>query len=179
MISAITPLIFTSLLLLTNIELEEPIPTAPIVNFFRTEGNWYEIARIDVPWGEACYCTVSSFLPKNEHEVKIVNYCQTSLLTNEIHIENATMWSTGKNNNKLFYQSLWPLRHSLWVVDLDLGYNWMILAIPNKSGLWILSRKPVLEEAVLKRMVEKIILYGFQINKIVYTPQGGECKYPI
>ncbi|MDW7680410.1 MAG: lipocalin family protein [bacterium] len=40
---------------------------------------------------------------------------------------------------------------------------------PNKSYLWILARKSVIEDEVLNNLVTKATALGFEVNKLIYV----------
>ena len=63
-----------------------------------------------------------------------------------------------------------------WVIDLDPEYRWALVGAPDADYLWILSREPQLEEAVVERLLERADARGYPVEDVIRTRQtaGGD-----
>jgi apolipoprotein D and lipocalin family protein len=55
------------------------------------------------------------------------------------------------------------------VVDLDAGYQLALIAGPNRSYLWILSRTPTPPPAEVARLVAKAQALGFDTSQLIFV----------
>ena len=58
------------------------------------------------------------------------------------------------------------------VIELDKdGYRYSMVAGPDRSYLWILSRTPDLDDAVLERLLAKASELGFPVGELILVEQ--------
>jgi apolipoprotein D and lipocalin family protein len=46
-----------------------------------------------------------------------------------------------------------------------------VISVPDRKYLWILSRTPVLPDGVYRDILERLSAQGFDVQRLVKTPQ--------
>jgi len=66
-----------------------------------------------------------------------------------------------------------PVWGDYWVIGLAPDYSWAVVGAPDRNYLWILARTPHLDEAsnAAARAVARD--NGFDVARLVPTPQSG------
>jgi len=79
----------------------------------------------------------------------------------------------GSNNAKLRVQFFWPFRGDYWVIELDEeNYQYAIVGTPSRKYMWILSRRPKMNEEIYNSLLQKSSAKGFDISKLIKTEQN-------
>lgn len=172
---------FAAILLLTgafflcsvDIQAQQGTVTAvPSVDLKRYSGDWYEIAKLPNKFQKQCVGnTTATFNTKrNDGEMEVLNRCMTrngkvELLKGETKVLNADTNSKMKVSFPKFSSN------SYWIVDLEPNYQYAVVGSPNREYLWILSRKPQMDDATYQQILRRLERMGYQPNKVVRTPQ--------
>jgi apolipoprotein D and lipocalin family protein len=150
-----------------------PLSKVSAVDLPRFMGDWYVIANIP------------TFLEKGAHNA-IENYAMgTDGKTIDITFtfnkdsfegpkKTLTMTGTpveGTSNAEWKVSPFWPLKFPYYTVDLADDYSWVVVATPNRGYLWIMARKPTMEESLLSGLIEKMVGFGFNRDEIERVPQ--------
>ncbi|CAI9760582.1 unnamed protein product [Fraxinus pennsylvanica] len=67
---------------------------------------------------------------------------------------------------------IFPVTGDYWVLYIDSDYQHALVGQPSRSSLWILCRKPDLDEGTYKELVEKAEAEGYDVSKLHKTPQA-------
>lgn len=59
-----------------------------------------------------------------------------------------------------------------WVLRIDPEYKVALVGGPSNKYLWILSKTPNLDQATYQSYLETARQYGYDISKVVKTPQS-------
>lgn len=76
-------------------------------------------------------------------------------------------------------QFIWPFRLPYLIIDLDPDYQWSVIGYPNRKLAWVLSRKPVLDEATYQAILKRMTAQGYDPASLVKVPQITESAEPI
>ena len=148
----------------------DTVKTVPSVDLNRYAGKWYEIARYTL-WFEKGMDQVTAeyILQPNKKWVKVIN----SGYKNG-HLKNIVgkAFISDSTNSKLRVQFFWPFRGDYWIIDLAEDYSWAVVSDRKKSSLWILSRTPQLDEAILDQLMDKLMQLGYDKDRIYFTKQN-------
>jgi apolipoprotein D and lipocalin family protein len=151
----------------------EPLPTVPSVDLTRYQGTWYEIARLPLLWENKCDSNITAtYTLRPDGKVTVLNQCRKKDGTETASIGTAEVASKDSSNSKLKVSFFWPFKGDYWILDLDPEYQWALVGTPNLRNLWVLSRTPQLDKAVLDKLIEGAHELGFDIARLVYTKQG-------
>jgi apolipoprotein D and lipocalin family protein len=150
------------------------LKTASHVNLERYLGKWYEIAAIPQWFEKGCACTTANYSLNTDGTIMVTNTCIKEGKT-KIAVGKAFV-TDKKTNAKLSVQFFWPFRGKYWIIDLDSDYNYVLVGHPNRKYLWILSRKPRLDQQSLNRLLSVATNQGFDTTQLVFTKQQNGNK---
>ena len=154
------------------------LQTVPQVDVQRYAGQWYEIARLPMPYQNQCVSDVTAFYKiKSKDTISVTNRCLKadgtwSAAEGLARIQNA-------ENTKLSVTFLpkairWlPVgKAPYWVMALDSNYQYAMVGQPDRKYLWILSRTPNMDEAVYQAYLQQAIAQGYDLSGLIRTKHG-------
>jgi apolipoprotein D and lipocalin family protein len=159
------PLLGAASLLLCSCAAHLPPPTTvPSVNLARYAGEWYEIESFPAWFQSGCSGTKATYTPNPDGTIQVVNTC-------ERRGRPATATGTarvvpGSNNSKLKVRFFGPFEGDYWILELDPTYRWAVVGSPDRRFLWILSRTPHLDPALLGRIRARAAAQGFDVSRL-------------
>ena len=113
--------------------------------------------------------TAEYILQPNKKWVKVINSgYKNGRLKNIV----GKAFISDSTNSKLRVQFFWPFRGDYWIIDLAEDYSWAVVSDRKKSSLWILSRTPQLDEAILDQLMDKLMQLGYDKDRIYFTKQN-------
>lgn len=155
------------------------LQTVPRVELNKYIGKWYEIGRYPNKFQKQCVGnTAATYSLKKNGRIEVKNEClkndgAVSTAIGEARVVDA------KTNAKLkvrfapkilsFLPAVWG---DYWILDLDPGYQHVLIGDPSREYLWILSRDPGMGTAEYQQMLRKAESLGFDPAKIQKTPQN-------
>lgn len=141
----------------------DPPKTVDHVDLSRYVGKWYEVASIPMFFAWGCNCSTAEYSANNDSTIKVNNTCKR---LGKFESAIAKAWTTDQSNSKLKVEFFWPFKADYWIVDLDKDYEWAVISNPKKSYLWILNRKPIMEDGLYNSLIEKLKNEGFPVDKL-------------
>ena len=152
--------------------------TVESVDLNRYLGNWYEIASIPQSFSKDCFCTRARYGLRDDGKISVYNTCNKGSITGKLSEANGVARvSDTKTNAKLRVTFFWPFSGDYWIIGLDASYRYAVVSNKTGTTLWILSRTPVLEPALLTEALNTATTNGIDVKKLNYTTQEG-CSYP-
>lgn len=151
--------------------------TVEQVNLTQYAGTWYEIARFPMYFQRHCARDVTATYRLNDNgTINVDNQCVKGNGERIGSIGEAT--AVDSTNSKLKVTFLprivrWlPIgRGDYWVLKLDPQYQTALVGSPNRKYLWILSRRPQLDEQTYLSYVDAARKQGFDITQLQRTIQ--------
>lgn len=156
----------------------KPLQTVERVELDKYLGVWYEVARKPLYFQNKCDRDVTATYTLNENgNVVVDNHCYTKegKLTQSIgeaFIQNAPF------NSKLKVSFLpeairWlPFgRGDYWVLKLDENYQTVLVGEPRRKYMWVLSRSPQPDQAVVNEYLEYAKSLGYDLGDVIHTKQ--------
>ena len=156
---------------------EQPLEVAPAVNLVRYSGTWYEIARLPNRFQEQCAGDVTAtYTLLDNREIRVVNRCRKESGEFDEAEGRARLASDDGPNTKLkvrfapaflsFLPFVWG---DYWIIELAPDYSYAVIGEPSRKYLWILSRKPSIEESTLQDILTRVKQKGYDLNGLVRT----------
>lgn len=154
-----------------------PKPVASI-DLQRYAGQWYEIAHLPMFFQRKCASdTVATYTVQQNGKVGVLNQCRTK--TGEV-IQSRGEASASKASNSQLKVSFLPkglrwlpfTKGDYWVLKLDNDYQTVLVGGPSHKYLWVLSRKPSIDDAVLTEYLEEAKRQGYDLSNLVNTPHS-------
>ena len=134
-------------------------------------GSWYEIARFPNRFEKKCACDVMARYSATGKPGRIAvrNECRQADGRMAVTKGYGRVDGPGARLRVSFFRPFWA---KYWVLALDTEYRWSLVGEPKREYLWILSRTPVLSAEVLAEIRARAAELGFDVAKLVLTPQG-------
>ena len=64
-----------------------------------------------------------------------------------------------------------PFYGDYWIIDLGEDYGYAVVGHPGRKYLWILSRKPAMDDVLYGRLLETLSTKGYDVSRLVKTSQ--------
>jgi apolipoprotein D and lipocalin family protein len=156
-----------------------PLEAVDSVDLDRYLGRWYEIASYPAWFQKNCTAVTANYSLRDDGRIKVVNSCRKGSLDGKLK------QSTGRakvvdtvSNAKLKVSFFGPFWGDYWIIDLDPEYQWVVVGVPNRKYLWILSRTPQMDEALFGEIVARLPGRGYDPGRLNRTlqpePRGEE-----
>ncbi len=155
-------------LLLAGCASVAPPATAPSVDLARYAGQWHEIESFPNPFQRGCSATRAIYTPTADGRIRVQNFCRRKGHLDSI--EGTARVVPGSNNTRLKVRFFWPFEGDYWILDLDRNYRWAAVGTPDRRFLWILSRSPELDPAVLGGIRGRLAAQGYDVSRLQPTP---------
>jgi apolipoprotein D and lipocalin family protein len=153
---------------------EKPLETVNYVDLKKYLGTWFEIAAFPQPFEKGCSCTSATYGLARDGSIIVKNRC---IKGTELKVTEGRATVTDKGvNSKLSVQFFWPFKGKYWIIDLAKDYSYAVVGHPNRKFLWILSRRPTLDDQTYNQLLVRAANKGFDIRQLVKTEQIGDLS---
>lgn len=148
------------------------LPTVSMVDLERYQGRWYEIARLPNRFEKNCEGVTADYTLKEDGGISVINTCRKGATDGPANAAKgrARIVDTA-TNAKLKVSFFGPFWGDYWILDLAPDYSLALIGEPSGRYLWILSRRPIIPEAVKQDALAKLKSYGYDINALYFTKQ--------
>ena len=133
-------------------------------------GTWYEIAKFPQGFEKGCTNVTADYSLREDGKISVVNSC---LKDGKLKVTDGVASINDKESNaKLDVQFQWPFNGKYWIIALAPDYSYAVVGHPNRKYLWILNRKPVMDNMTYNHLVLVAAGRGFDIRKLEKTIQA-------
>ena len=134
-------------------------------------GAWYEIARFENRFEKKCARNVMARhgATNKPGRITVTNECQRADGRMTVANGYGKVDGAGGQLKVSFFRPFWA---RCWVLAVDPEYQWSLVGEPKREYLWILSRTPTLGAEVLEGIKAKAVEQGFDVSKLLMTPQA-------
>jgi apolipoprotein D and lipocalin family protein len=146
----------------------------PVESFEATRylGKWYEIARLDHSFERGLTNVTATYSLREDGGLKVVNQGWSAKDGTWKSATGKAFFVQDPARGYLKVSFFGPFYGSYVVFDLDrAGYHYALVAGPNKSYLWLLSRTPTMDEAKQRELIAEAKALGFDTTKLVFVEQ--------
>lgn len=155
-----------------NLAGDEPPPVVEEVDLDRYLGRWFEIARYDMAFERGCDGVTANYARRDDGLIRVVNTCRKGGLDGEAEVaEGRARVVEGSNGAKLKVSFFGPFWGDYWVLELDEDYDWSVVGGPEGRYLWILSRTPQMDQAVLDARLARLKQLGYDTGELLFPEQ--------
>jgi apolipoprotein D and lipocalin family protein len=137
-------------------------------------GTWYEIARLDHSFERGLSNVTANYSMRDDGGVKVIN---RGFNTEKSEWDEATgrAYFVGESDiGQLKVSFFGPCYGGYNIVELDdSDYQYSLVAGPDRSYLWILSRTPQMDSTVLDQLIAKANALGFPTNELIMVEQSA------
>ncbi len=137
------------------------------VDFNRYAGFWYEIAHAPNFFQRGCVRSTAEYAVLTPLSVSVKNTCfkadgSSSDIEGTATVVDPAVPAKLKVRFNIFAKG------DYWIVDLDPNYQWAVVSGPKKKSLFILSRQGPMDAQVLKGIIDRLKLKGFNTDELIY-----------
>jgi apolipoprotein D and lipocalin family protein len=136
-------------------------------------GRWYEIARIPNWFEKECTSNVTAeYTLMADGIVRVVNSCTTregkiQRIEGQAEVVDCTTLQVTFPG----VPNMGPKGNYQVVAWDPYDYQWALVATPDKTNLWILSRQPTLNKHIVSNLITIARGRGYDVQKLVFTQQ--------
>ena len=151
-----------------------PASVEPVQGFDlnRYLGKWYEIARLDHSFEEGLDNVTAVYSLRDDGGVNVVN--RGFLSKDNVYKEalGRAYFVNDSDEGYLKVSFFRPFYASYVIFELDQdGYQYAFVSGPDTSFLWLLSRTPTVEQALLDHFIETSASLGFDTEELIFPIQ--------
>jgi apolipoprotein D and lipocalin family protein len=147
------------------------IPPVEGFDLNRYLGTWYEIARMPHRFEKGLSRVTAEYSLFPDGKVRVLN---KGFKTEK------NKWSEAKGKAwvpdpaapaRLKVRFFWPFSAEYKIIRLDPEYGWAVVTSGSTDYLWILCRRPVMDEALYQSLVQFLKDNGFDTNRLIRVEQ--------
>jgi len=145
--------------------------TVASVDLERYTGLWYQVARYPHFFQrKECRLSTARYTLLDDGRIEVRNDCWADEVGGKRKqtvrafarpIDEANSWL------KVRFYRLFDADYL--IIELDADYRWAVVTTPDRETLWVLSRKPTLEEETYLRILDRLAERGFIREDIIRT----------
>lgn len=138
-------------------------------------GTWYEIARLDHSFERGLSNVTAQYSLRDDGGVRVVNRGFKTSEGKWEEAEGKAYFVDDKTQGMLKVSFFGPFYGAYNVIALDKqDYQWSLVVGPDTSYMWILSRSPVLEQAIVDQLVAEAKALGFSTDDLIFVDHAQE-----
>ena len=138
-------------------------------------GRWYEVARLTMYFQRNCASDVQAKYSLNaDKTIRVKNQCMNK--EGELDVSEGVAYPQNDGNSQLKVSFLpkglrWvPFsKGDYWVLRVDEDYQVALVGGPSHRYLWLLSRTPDMDEAVIENYLNTAKAQGYDLSKLIRT----------
>ena len=171
------PLYTLTRIVLTSIALTSctgiPDGVEPVSNFKleRYLGTWYEIARLDHSFERGLTQVSAEYRLRDDGGIDVVNRGYHADQKKWSEALGKAYFIGDKNIAHLKVSFFGPFYASYIVFELGENYDYAFISGNSKDYLWLLARKPVVDQAVLDLFFASAKQRGFNVEEVILVQQ--------
>lgn len=149
------------------------LPSATFVDLDQYLGDWYVIARIPPPFELNAINAVESFhWNKREKRIDITYHHNEGDAEGPLRKFQQKAWISDEQTNAEWkVQFFRPLKFTYKILEVASDYSWTIIGTASKNFVWILARRPHLDEDIYETLLEKLESWDYDLTRLRKVPQ--------
>lgn len=161
-----------SLLIISGCASYAPMKTVDSVDIQQFMGDWYVIANIPTFIEKDAFNAVESYRLQNDGSIATTFTFNKGSFDGELKTYNPTGYIKDRTSNAIWgMQFIWPVKADYRIVFLDENYQNTIIGRSARDYVWIMSRKPVIDEVEFNKLKSIVENLGYDITKLQKVPQ--------
>jgi apolipoprotein D and lipocalin family protein len=152
-------------------------PGAEAVKGFELDrylGTWYEIARLDHSFERGLSRVTAEYSLKEDGGVRVLNRGYEAAKGEWSEAEGKAYLIGDTSVGQLKVSFFGPFYGAYNVIELDKeSYQWSLVVGPDTDYLWILSRTPTMDKAVVDQLLASAKALGFNTREVIFVDQDA------
>ena len=149
-----------------------PPAVTPITGFEldRYLGTWHEIARLDHSFERGLEQITANYSLRDDGGVRVLNRGFSTEAGEWEEAEGKAYFVEDESTGYLKVSFFGPFYGSYVIFELDQDdYQYAFISGPDNGYLWLLSRTPNVDEALLDRFRQRARELGFAVDELIYV----------
>lgn len=149
----------------------------PVTGFeiSRYLGTWYEIARLDHSFERGLINISAEYSQMDDGGVKVLNRGFDPVKNKWKEVEGRAYFVSDPSTGSLKVSFFRPFYGGYHIIALDKEqYEYALVCGPDRSYLWILSKKPFLDEKIKADLILKAKQLGFDVGSLIQVRQDSK-----
>ena len=133
-------------------------------------GTWYEIARLDHSFERGLSRVTADYSLREDGGVRVVNRGFETAKAEWSEAEGKAYFIGETSVGQLKVSFFGPFYGAYNVIGLDKeSYQWSLVVGPDTDYLWILSRTPTMDKALVEQLLARAEALGFNTQDIIFV----------
>ena len=149
------------------------------VDYEKFSGTWYEIARLPNRFEKKCVGDITAtYTVRTDGRLDVKNRCREKdgRFMEAIGIARRVEGQPPSVLKVRFAPAFLSWLPMVWgdyqIIELAQDYSHVIVGSPNREYLWILSRRPRMDDALYRSLVKAAASQGFETTGMVRVEHG-------
>lgn len=147
-----------------------PLATPAAVDLQQYMGTWYSIASIPKFFEKGCRCTQAEYTLNEDKTVTVRNSCLRNA-ERDVATGTARLRTPG-DTSRLEVSFFGPFWGEYTIIHVSKDYEHAVVGAQDRDSLWILSRKPDMNESTLRNLENIARKQGFDISRLRRVDQN-------
>ena len=136
-------------------------------------GTWYEIARLDHSFERGLSEVTATYSMRDDGGVRVVNRGYNNTAGEWDEAVGKAYFTGDSDIGQLKVSFFGPFYGGYNIIELDKAdYQYSLVAGPDRSYLWVLSRTPEMDPATLERLIGIAEELGFATDELIMVEQS-------
>ncbi|MDP8314006.1 MAG: lipocalin family protein [Candidatus Celaenobacter antarcticus] len=150
----------------------KPMQTVEYVDIECFMGDWYVIAIIPNFIEKNAVNGIESYTRLDNKKIQIDYTFRKNHADGKLkHLKPKAWIYNTKTNSEWRVQFIWPIKVPYLIIDLAKNYSYTVIGEPSRKFVWIMSRKPTIDDDVYQNILLKLNQIGYDVSKIKKMPQ--------
>ncbi len=158
----------------TNMQAIQPVKYVDINEFM---GDWYVIAAIPTIIEKQAFNAIENYQLNDDGTVATTFSYYKGAFDGPLKTYHPKGFIKPNTGNALWgMQFFWPFKSDFRIAYLDEGYQHTVIARNARDYVWLMARKPKVDDEAYAAMLEYIQSVGYDVNKLRKVPQQWDAR---
>lgn len=147
------------------------------VSVERFSGLWYEVARTYNAYEEGCFAPTVEYKLEQSARYRVFNRCFKGDIDGEkVQYTGSAKSLDGKSMSQMAITYYYIFTREYRVIHVEPDYSAAIVADENLEQVWLMSRTPNIDDALLKKMLAQLST-RMDLSRLIYPKQDPQGRY--
>lgn len=138
-------------------------------------GTWYEVARLDHSFERGLSQVTADYSLRDDGGVKVINKGYSEKDREWKSTEGKAYFVATPDVGHLKVSFFGPFYSSYVIFDLDkTNYQYALITGADRDYLWILTRQPNPDPALVKKLIKQAAMMGFATEKLIMVSHSNK-----
>jgi len=149
-----------------------PLAAVPRVDLPRFMGDWYVIANIPTFIEKGAHNAIESYRLDDDGSIATTFTFRAGAFDGEPKRYTPRGFVRDRESNAVWgMQFIWPIKADYRIIYLADDYGTTVIGRQDRDYVWIMARKPALDEADYQRLVRFVADSGYNVTRLEKVPQ--------